>query len=162
MKRITAKTIKNPVCHQGTAAEIAAAVPCRHDDGVTAIEFAIIAPVFLAILFGMIVYGIYFATWIAITEAASEGARAAVAGLSSAERTSLATAQVAQFFSYYAPLLNSNNATVVAQAAPGSNGGSFQVSISYNFTSYGFSALSGLLPIPIVNPSTTITVSNGG
>jgi Flp pilus assembly protein TadG len=134
----------------------------RQDEGVAAIEFAIVAPVFLAMLFGIIVYGIYFATWIAVTEAASEGARAAVAGLSTTERTSLATAQVQKFIGYYSPMLNIKNATIVAQQAPGTGGGAFQVQITYNFSSYGLSTLSAFLPIPSANPSVTITVSNGG
>jgi Flp pilus assembly protein TadG len=134
----------------------------RRDDGLAALEFAIVAPVFLSILFGIIVYGIYFTTWIAVTEAASEGARASVAGLSTAERTSLATAQVTKFLGYYAPLLNGSHATVVAQQAPGSGGAAFQVSITYDFTSWGLSTLSALVPIPATNPSVTVTVSNGG
>jgi Flp pilus assembly protein TadG len=134
----------------------------RHDEGTAAIEFALVAPVFLAILFGIIVYGIYFTTWIAVTEAASEGARASVAGLSAAERTSLATAQVTKFIGYYAPLLNSSHATVVAQAAPGSSGGAFQVSITYDLTSWGFGSLSALVPVPTAKPTATVTVSNGG
>jgi Flp pilus assembly protein TadG len=133
----------------------------RRDDGIAALEFAIVAPVFLVILFGIIVYGIYFATWIAITEAASEGARAAVAGISTTERTALATAQVSSFFTNYAPMLNASQATVSAGQVS-NNPGAFYVNISYNFASYGLSSLSALLPIPPAIPSVTITVSNGG
>jgi Flp pilus assembly protein TadG len=143
-----------------TGMKMPAGVRC--DDGVAAIEFAIVAPVFLMLLFGIIVYGIYFATWIAVTEAASEGARASVAGLSTAERVSLATAQVQKFIGYYSPMLNAGDATIVAQQAPGSSGGAFQVKITYNFSTYGFGTLSSLLPVPSANPSVTITVSNGG
>jgi len=142
-----------------TSVRALAGIP--RDEGVAAVEFAIIAPLFLVILFGIIVYGIYFATWIAITEAASEGARAAVAGLSSTERTTLATAQVQNFMGYYSPMLNINNATIVAAQASG-NAGAFQVSISYNFSSFGLASLSALLPIPRTIPTVTITVSNGG
>ena len=133
-----------------------------HDQGTAAVEFAIIAPVFLVVLFGIIVYGIYFATWIAITEAASEGARASVAGISTSERVSLATAQVDNFFGYYSPLLSLSHATILAQQAPGTAGGAFQVAVTYDFSSYGLSSLSALLPIPSANPTVTITVSNGG
>ena len=44
--------------------------------GIAALEFALVAPLFLVLVFGIVVYGIYFATWIVVTEAASEGARA--------------------------------------------------------------------------------------
>jgi len=134
----------------------------RTDQGTAAIEFAIIAPVFLLMLMGIVVYGVYFATWIAITEAASEGARASVAGLSTSERVSLATARVTNFFSYYAPMLNLSHATILAQQAPGTNNGAFQVEITYDFTSFGFAGLSGIVPVPTPTPSVTITVSNGG
>jgi Flp pilus assembly protein TadG len=133
----------------------------RRDEGVAAVEFAIIAPVFLMILFGIIVYGIYFATWIAVTEAASEGARAAVAGLSAAERIQLATDQANRFFNIYSPMLKPENATILAQQEPG-NDGAFQVTITYNFAGYGLNTLSALLPIPSTTPSVMITVSNGG
>src|SRR3546814_8901086 len=46
--------------------------------GVAAIEFALIAPIFLILMFGIVVYGFYFGTCIALAHAASEGARASI------------------------------------------------------------------------------------
>jgi hypothetical protein len=43
-------------------------------DGVAAVEFALIVLVFLMIVFGIIAYGVYFATHQAVSHAASEAA----------------------------------------------------------------------------------------
>ena len=59
--------------------------------GVAAVEFALVAPIFLLIIAGIIVFGFYFAIQVAVTEAASEGARLSVAGLTAAEPGSTPT-----------------------------------------------------------------------
>ena len=133
----------------------------RLDAGTAALEFALVAPLMLFLVLGIIVYGIYFFTWIAVTHAASEGARASVAGMSTAERVRLATTQVDSLFAAYAPVINIQNATVVAEQDPG-NPGLFQVSITYDFSQFAFGVLGGLLPVPNQAPTVTITVSNGG
>jgi uncharacterized protein (UPF0333 family) len=48
--------------------------------GAVAVEFAILLPVFLVILFGIIEYGYAMASWIVVTNAASQGCRAAIVG----------------------------------------------------------------------------------
>jgi Flp pilus assembly protein TadG len=134
----------------------------RHaEDGVSAVEFALVTPLLLCLVLGILVYGVYFFTWIAVTHAASEGARASVAGLSTQERINLATAQVNNLFSAYAPILSSANATIAAQQSP-TNGGLFQVSITYDFSQFAFGVLGSLLPVPNATPTVTVTVSNGG
>ena len=50
----------------------------RQEKGSSAVEFAIIVPVLLTILFGIIEYGWVMTSWIIIANAASEGARAAI------------------------------------------------------------------------------------
>jgi Flp pilus assembly protein TadG len=130
--------------------------------GVAAIEFALIAPVLLTLVFGIIGYGIYFCVWIAISEAAAAGARASVAGLTDSERVTLATAAVTNDITAYGPMLTVGNATIVAQDAAGSSGGAFQVSVTYNMSSLGLNLLAGLLTLPTVTPTATVTVSNGG
>ena len=66
----------------------------RDRRGVAAIEFAIVAPLLIMMMFGMIMYGSWF--WMAhsVQSMASEGARAAIAGLDPAEREQLARAFV--------------------------------------------------------------------
>lgn len=135
--------------------------PGSGEEGVAALEFAIVAPLFLALVFGIIVYGIYFTIWIAVTEAASEGARASVAGLDTAERITLATDEVTNFFTAYGPMLSLSHATILAQQVPG-NAGAFEVAVTYDFSSMGLGTLAGLLPVPTATPTATVIVSNGG
>lgn len=58
--------------------------------GTSAIEFAIIAPLFISLLLTFFGYGFYLTTANTIQQLAADAARTAVAGLSPAERTQLA------------------------------------------------------------------------
>lgn len=60
-------------------------------DGTAAIEFAIIAPLFLLCVLTLIAYGIYLSAAHSIQQIAADAARTAVAGLSEPERQRLAT-----------------------------------------------------------------------
>lgn len=62
--------------------------------GSAAIEFALVGPLFILMLMAMVVYGGWF--WLAqgVQTLASEGARAAIAGLDAAERETLARAAI--------------------------------------------------------------------
>lgn len=62
--------------------------------GVAALEFALVMPVFLLMLAGMVVWGGWL--WMAhgVQSLAAEGARAALAGLDADERTDLARAYI--------------------------------------------------------------------
>jgi len=129
-----------------------------------AVEFALIAPAFLAIVFGIVIYGFYFGTWIAISQAAAEGARASVAGMSTVERTSLARAAAAAVLQDYGPLLKSENWTITAQ--PGTAPHTFQVSVRYDLSGKKFadvaSSISVLIPVPTDTPTATVTIGYGG
>jgi Flp pilus assembly protein TadG len=128
--------------------------------GSSALEFALIGPIFTMLLFGIVVYGIYFATWILVTEAASEAARASLAGMSATERQSLATTTATQLASAYAPLVNPSSLSVSFPTP--SNPNLFSVSIAYNFANSSLSSLINFIPLPTTTPSVTVTVSNGG
>ena len=52
----------------------------RNQKGASAVEFAIILPILVMILFGMFQFGIAYNNWIALTHAAREGARLAAVG----------------------------------------------------------------------------------
>jgi Flp pilus assembly protein TadG len=57
----------------------------------SAIEFAILSPLFLIFVMGIIAYGIYFGASHSVQQIAADAARTAIAGLNETERRSLAT-----------------------------------------------------------------------
>lgn len=111
---------------------------CAHrrlpDDtrGTVSIEFAILVPVFLAILFGIIAFGVQYATRIALTYAASEGGRAAVAGLNDAERQTFATTAITNALNAFYPLVNPTKATITVNFASEQNNEEITISIAYS------------------------------
>lgn len=62
----------------------------RDRGGASAIEFAIVAPLFILVLTGIVAYGIYFSAALTIEQIAADAARYSVAGLTPAERADLA------------------------------------------------------------------------
>ncbi len=130
--------------------------------GVAAVEFALVAPIFLILVFSIIIYGFYFATRIAVAHAAAEGARASVAGITAAERQAFAEAQVRAIFANYAPLLSDDAAHLEVAAQPSVTPGLFEVTVTYDLTDHNFSLFSGFLPLPSDRPSVTVVAANGG
>jgi Flp pilus assembly protein TadG len=129
----------------------------RSESGLAAVEFALIAPLFLALVFGIIGYGIYFGAWIAVRHASAEGARAAVAGLSTTERQTLARNMVKTIFTGYAPVFQWTEDMVTADAGGCTN--CFRVQVTYKLP--GLKMLSELLPALPTEISVTSTVPNG-
>jgi Flp pilus assembly protein TadG len=109
---------------------------CRDQCATTAIEFAIIAPLLFAILFGIIGFGVQYATRIALTYAATEGGRAAVVGLSDQERTSLAKTAIANTLNALSPLVDPSKSSVSVDFTEEVSGERIAVTISYNDTRF--------------------------
>lgn len=65
----------------------------RNNRGQTLVEFALIIPIFLLLVFGMMDFGIVLNQYLVVTEAAREGARSAAVGNSDSD--SIAAARVA-------------------------------------------------------------------
>ena len=136
--------------------------------GAVAVEFALVAPVFLLLVFGTMVFALYFATFAAVIQGASEGARASVGGLTGAERDQLARARVRDLLGGYRPLLDPDRATVETQALAGAMP-SYRVSVSYPVGDFGFGWFYGFLGAlgdgSAQAPQTvsySVTVANGG
>lgn len=67
--------------------------PCRfaqEEDGATAVEFALVLPLLLAIVFGIICFGQYFAIANSLQQLAAEAARHSVLELGATQRAALA------------------------------------------------------------------------
>lgn len=130
------------------------------DGGMVAVEFALLAPLFLIVSLGVIVYGLYFGAWLAINQAAAEAARASIAGMSFTERSTLARTTAQTIIDGYATLLDISKVTITPAQGPAAN--LFQVSVTYDLSSHDFSVIGGLIPVPTQTPTVTAIVSNGG
>jgi Flp pilus assembly protein TadG len=98
------------------------------DRGAVAVEFALLLPVLLLIVFGIIDFGRALNAQITLTQAAREGARLAALGDTTAQVQSRATAA--------ATGLSSVTVTVVQACAPGAGAQGLDAKVQ---TSYSFS-----------------------
>ncbi len=64
--------------------------------GTALVEFALLSPILIALLLGMLGYGQYFLTAHTLQQLANDAARAAIVGQTAAERVTLARASVTQ------------------------------------------------------------------
>lgn len=103
-------------------------IPCR--SGASAVEFALMLPLFLAIVFGIVVFGSYLAMVHGVQQLAAEAARSSVAGISDTERNSLAASYVAANAATY-PLIVPANLSVNAAPSSG-NPNVYVVTVNYN------------------------------
>lgn len=72
-------------------AETTGAAFARDRRGVAVVELALTLPVLLTLMFGILTGGSWLALSHAVQQGANEGARAAIAGLTQAERATIAT-----------------------------------------------------------------------
>lgn len=102
----------------------------RDQSGAALVEFSLVILLFVFILYGLISFGMILATKQRITNAAAEGARAAVGQVSSATAISAATARVLA-----AGLPAGNYTPTYTTAACGSNQ-CITVTITYNLAAH--------------------------
>ncbi len=111
--------------------------------GAAAVEFALVAPLFLALLGGVIAYGGYIWTAHTVQQLANNAARAAVAGLTDAERRAFAEECVEADVAALAGFMD-DHVTVATQR----RGRAFTVSVDYDGASNPFLAFGALVPMP--------------
>lgn len=97
--------------------------------GSTAVEFALLAPLYLLLIMGMTAYGIYFGAAHSVQQISADAARAAVAGVSPAERRDLATTFVNRNAAGYL-FIDVDNLSVSLDTQPEET--QFQVVVSYD------------------------------
>lgn len=125
--------------------------------GVAAVEFALVGPLFLFIVVGMVVHGGWL--WMAhsVQAAVSEGARAAVAGLDGAERERLARDMVAVQLNDLG--LKSSDAVVQIR----NDNGVLRVEAAYDISRHPLMALAPLTvaPSPVIRRTAAVQVGQG-
>lgn len=126
----------------------------------SAVEFALLAPVFLLLVFGALAYGIYFGAAHSVQQLAADAARAAVAGLDGDERAALATAFIADNGGAYV-LLDPARLTLAAAPSP-ADPDQFLVSVAYDASALPIWNLYPPLPLPDQRIAFSSTIRNGG
>ena len=102
----------------------------RHDhSGAVAIEFVLIAPLLLTLLFGTMTLGFFIGINHSVNQLAAGAARASVAGLDQTERQSLADAYLSESDTRY-PLLDADALTPNVTFS-GSDPAGITVAVSY-------------------------------
>ncbi|MBN8969166.1 MAG: pilus assembly protein [Rhizobiales bacterium] len=118
----------------------------RARSGASAVEFALILPVLLMLVFGIVVFGSYLAVVHGVQQLAAEAARSSVAGLSEAERSSLASGYITTNVASY-PLIAPSHLTVNA-ATSRSDANVFVVTVNYDASDMFIYSLPSFVPAP--------------
>jgi len=103
--------------------------PRKREDGQSLVEFAMVVPIFLLVLFAIVDFGMAFHAWITITNSAREGARAGA--------VHAPAATIAQRVRDTADSLDQANLTVTVTNADdqgGQPGESVVVDVSYDYS----------------------------
>jgi Flp pilus assembly protein TadG len=125
-----------------------------------AIEFAMVMPLFLVLVFGIVVFGSHLAMVHAVQQLAAEAARVSVAGLSDSERATLAENYITTNVTFY-PLLSPDRLSVSAAAAP-SDTDTFVVRLDYDASNLFIYALPQIVPAPPSHIVRTAVIPRGG
>ncbi len=132
----------------------------RARSGTSAVEFALILPVLLILVFGIVVFGSYLAVVHGVQQLAAEAARSSVAGLSEAERSSLASGYVTANVTSY-PLIAPNHLTVNA-ATSQSDANVFVVTVNYDASDMFIYSLPSFVPAPPRSIVRAAAIPRGG
>lgn len=126
------------------------------EHGVALIEFALVAPVFLMILMGIVAYGGYFWRAHSLQQIANDAARTALPGLTASEREGLARDIVAREMEPLAGLPASRATVTVHEAKD-----VLTVTLVYDASNDAFLKL-GLVPLPDKQIKRTAAIALGG
>lgn len=132
----------------------------RGESGAAAVEFALVAPILLVALIGILTYGIYFGVASSVQQLATDAARASVAGLNDQERADIARQHVSVESPSYI-LIDSRRVTVAADAVSG-NPNLFQVAVRYDASGLPIYVFEKLVPMPPRTITRTSVIHRGG
>lgn len=132
----------------------------RAQEGATAIEFAIVAPLLILVMAGILGHGFYFAVIHHVQQLTAEAARASVAGLTPAERRQIVTETVDKTISAYSLLKRER---VMADVTPSATDpGLYEVTITYDASHLPIWSLEGVVPLPSPTIRRSSSVRPGG
>lgn len=128
--------------------------------GTSAIEFAMILPIFLVLLLGIFAYGSYFALVHGLAQLTAEAARASIGGLTDDERQSLAQSSINANVGKYVFL--APNELTLTGAATDSATSTFAVTVSYDASGMFIFNLPNIIPMPPPTIVRTAAIQRGG
>ena len=128
--------------------------------GTSAIEFALLSPIFILLLLGMVAYGIYFGASHSIQQIAADAARTALSGLDQAERRTRVAAFVAHNAADY-PFIDPRKLSVTAQDNAADTN-QFVVAVQYDARDLPIWNLLPDLPLPGTTIARRSTIRIGG
>lgn len=131
---------------------------CRR--ATSAVEFALLAPLFIFLLLGMVAYGIYFGASHSLQQISADAARTAVAGLDATERQTLVSQFIAANAAGY-PFIDALKLTVAADDST-ADANQFVVSVTYDARDLPIWNLFRTLPLPDTTISRRSTIRIGG
>lgn len=132
----------------------------RDSIAASAVEFALLSPLFILLLMGMAAYGIYFGASHSVQQIAADAARSAVAGLTQSERQSIVTGFVAQNAEGY-PFMKLTRLSVDAHDTT-ANGDRFVVTVRFDASDLPIWYLFGPIAMPEMTIQRQSTVRVGG
>jgi Flp pilus assembly protein TadG len=131
----------------------------NNKSGASAVEFAIVASLFLTLALGVLAYGLYLGAAHSVSQLAADAARASIAGINDDERAKIAEGHAtlhAEDFMF----LDKQKITVAA--APLADINQFQVVVRFDAGDLPIWFMSGLLPLPPKTIERSATIRRGG
>jgi len=132
----------------------------RDVSGTSAVEFAILTPVFIMLLTGMLAYGIYFGAAHSLQQLTADAARTAIAGLNQAERDKLVKAFLDNNAGDYM-LIERSRLSFTIGDKPG-DAAQYRVTLKYDASQLPIWNLYPPLPLPSNQIASTSTIRRGG
>ncbi|MHC2002930.1 TadE/TadG family type IV pilus assembly protein [Methylobacterium sp. CM6241] len=129
------------------------------EGGAAAVEFALVVPVLMVLLFGIMGFGWFLGIAHSLQEAASQSARASVAGMDIGERSAVAIATIKRRTSDN-PLIDPNSLTV--DVGPDAvNPDLFTVTLRYDMSENLLKIIPTFVPLP-TTITRTASIRRGG
>lgn len=130
------------------------------DSGASAVEFAVVFPIFLLMTLAILAYGIYFGAAHSVQQLAADAARSSVPGLNEAERTQLTHSYVSNNAASY-PLLVANKVTVTT-ASGAATPDDMVVTVRYDSSALPIWGFRTLFPLPSPIIERVAVIHRGG